>query len=126
MIAEKEYLAVIQAEGLLPGLGPEVVPGQSTENKFVGRSGQPTGDPMAIAANVFPDMERGIHQGMRLYSVHLGIGESNVPAHLAQKCGMAGADLVLHHQFLTNLANRLSDYLEVLTVAHPGRTQHRA
>src|SRR5215831_11877881 len=117
MIAEEEYLAVIQAEGLLPSLGPEVVPGQSTENKFIGRSGQPTGDPMAIAANVFPDMERGIHQRARLYGVHLGIGESDVTAHLTQKCGMARADLIVHHQFLANLANRLSDHFEVRTAA---------
>src|SRR5712691_1424206 len=125
VIAEKEYLLVIQTEGLLPCFGTEVVGGQSAQDKFVGRSSQPTGDPMAIAANVFPNVERSVHQWAGLYVVHLLIGERDIASHLPQNRGMAGADLIVHHQLLTNLANRSSDHFKIGTAAHPRRTQHR-
>src|SRR6266404_5435015 len=125
VVAEEEHLLVIQTEGPLPGLWPEVVLRHRAEDKFVGRSGQPAGNPMAMAANVFPDVERGVDQRYRRHGVHLGIGQSYVTSHLPQNGGMAGADLIVHHQFLPNLADSFSHYLWVMAPAHPGRAQDR-
>ncbi|MGB6561865.1 MAG: hypothetical protein WBE69_04615, partial [Candidatus Binataceae bacterium] len=39
---------------------------------------------------------------------------------------MSGADLVVHHQFLANLADRLSDHFKVGASAHPRGPQDGA
>src|SRR2546423_1195795 len=96
MIAEEEYLLIIQPEGLLPGFGLEVVVRQRTQNEFIGRSGEPASNPMTIPADVLPNIECSIHQWMGLYGVHLGIGQPDVASHLTQNRSMSGANLIVH------------------------------
>src|SRR5580704_4353470 len=55
VIAEEEDSFVVESESSFPGLGPEIVFGHRTKDKFVGRSREPSGNPVARSADVFPD-----------------------------------------------------------------------
>src|SRR6516225_8899251 len=124
MVAEKEDFLLIKVEGLLPFFGAKVVLGQSAQDKLISGRRKPSGNPMARATDVLPNIKGGVYQWMRFDLVHFGISKTDIPTHLAENRGMANAQLVIHDELLPNLSDRLAHNFRIRAAAHPSRPQH--